>query len=120
LPLWIGIDPRWGVAGLTASAGIAGWVEFALLRHGLHRRFGPEVSGAGPLVSGFIAKLWLAAALAVVVGSAGRLLPFASHPIPGAIATLGPFALVYLVVGATFAPEARQLVTRLLQYLSVK
>jgi putative peptidoglycan lipid II flippase len=27
LPLWIGIDPRWGVAGLTASAGIAGWVE---------------------------------------------------------------------------------------------
>ena len=40
LPLWIGIDPRWGVAGLTASAGIAGWVEFALLRRGLHREVG--------------------------------------------------------------------------------
>ena len=28
LPVWIGIDPRWGAAGLTASAGVAGWVEF--------------------------------------------------------------------------------------------
>jgi putative peptidoglycan lipid II flippase len=110
LPVWIGIDPRWGVAGLTASAGVAGWVEFALLRRGLHQRLGP-----GPSVSGFIAKLWLAAALAVVVGSAGRLLPFASHPIYGAIATLGPFGIVYFLVSASFAPEARQLVTRLLR-----
>src|SRR5207249_9428191 len=31
LPVWIGIEPRWGVAGLTASAGFAGWVEFSLL-----------------------------------------------------------------------------------------
>src|SRR5438874_3224995 len=27
LPPLIGIDPKWGAAGLTASAGIAGWVE---------------------------------------------------------------------------------------------
>jgi putative peptidoglycan lipid II flippase len=111
LPLWIGIDPRWGVAGLTASAGIAGWVEFALLRRGLHQRL-----GAGPSISGFVAKLWLAAALAVLVGSAGRLLPFAPHPILGAIATLGPFGVVYLVIGATFAPEERRLMTRLLRH----
>jgi putative peptidoglycan lipid II flippase len=111
LPLWIGIDPRWGVAGLTASAGIAGWVEFALLRRGLHQRL-----GAGPSISGFVAKLWLAAALAVLVGSAGRLLPVAPHPILGAIATLGPFGVVYLVIGATFAPEGRRLMTRLLHH----
>ena len=36
-----GIDPRWGAAGLTASAGIAGWVEFLLLRRALNRRIGP-------------------------------------------------------------------------------
>ena len=36
------------------------------------------------------------------VGSAGRLLPFASHPIYGAIATLGPFGVVYLLIGATY------------------
>ena len=67
-------------------------------------------------ISGFVAKLWLAAALAVAVGSAGRLTPFASHPIYGAIATLGPFSAVYLVVGATIAPEGRRLVMRLLRH----
>ncbi|HTW68190.1 MAG TPA: murein biosynthesis integral membrane protein MurJ [Bryobacteraceae bacterium] len=111
VPGWIGIDPRWGVAGLTASAGVAGWVEFTLLRRGMHQRLGP-----GPPVSGFIAKLWLAALLAVAVGSVGRLTPFAAHPIYGAIATLGPFGVVYLGIGATFAPEARRLVTRLLRH----
>ena len=110
LPLWIGIDPRWGVAGLTASAGVAGWVEFALLRRGLHQRL-----GEGPSISGFVAKLWLAAVLAAGIGTAGRLLPFAARPILGAIATLGPFGVVYLLVAATFAPEGRQLMTRLLR-----
>jgi putative peptidoglycan lipid II flippase len=111
LPLALGIDPRWGVAGLTASAGIAGWVEFALLRRGMHRKL-----GAGVSISGFVAKLWLAAALAVAVGSAGRLLPLAPHHIYGAIATLGPFSAVYLLVGATIAPEGRRLMMRLLRH----
>ena len=31
---------HWGAAGLTASAGIAGWVEFSLLRSRLNRRIG--------------------------------------------------------------------------------
>ena len=29
LPRLLKIDPHWGVAGLTLSAGMAGWVEFA-------------------------------------------------------------------------------------------
>jgi putative peptidoglycan lipid II flippase len=111
LPLWLGIDPRWGVAGLTASAGIAGWVEFALLRRGMYRKL-----GAGVSISGFVAKLWLAAALAVAIGSAGRLLPYATHPIYGAIATLGPFGVVYLLIGSTIAPEGRRLMMRLLRH----
>ena len=41
LPRLLGLDPRWGVAGLTASAGLAGWVEFILLRRTLDRRLGP-------------------------------------------------------------------------------
>jgi putative peptidoglycan lipid II flippase len=28
LPHLLNKDPRWGAAGLTASAGIAGWIEF--------------------------------------------------------------------------------------------
>ena len=89
---------------------MAGWVEFALLRSGLHRKL-----GAGVSVSLFVAKLWLAAAAAVMVGSAGRWLPYATHPIYGAIATLGPFGAVYLIIGAAVAPEGRRLVLRLLR-----
>ena len=35
------LDPKWGVAGLTASAGIAGWIEYLLLRRSMNSRIGP-------------------------------------------------------------------------------
>ncbi len=56
LPHLLGIQPRWGVAGLTISAGIASWIEFVLLRRALIQRIGP--SG---LPVNFLAKLWAAA-----------------------------------------------------------
>ena len=34
---------RWGRAVLTASAGLAAWIEFALLRHSLRRRIARQV-----------------------------------------------------------------------------
>jgi putative peptidoglycan lipid II flippase len=40
LPPLLGIDPRWGAAALAASAGVAGWIEFALLRRSLAKRIG--------------------------------------------------------------------------------
>src|SRR5262249_39761314 len=40
LPRLLGIDLKWGAAGLTASAGIAGWVEFLMLRRTLNKRIG--------------------------------------------------------------------------------
>jgi len=46
----------------------------------------------------------------------GRLLPYPSHPVYGAIATLAPFSAVYLLVGAAIAPEGRRLVMRLLRH----
>ncbi|MGH9667901.1 MAG: lipid II flippase MurJ, partial [Bryobacteraceae bacterium] len=109
LPYWIGIDPRWGVAGLTASAGVAGWLEFSLLRRELHRRIGPP-----PSMAGFLAKLWAAAGLAAVLGTAGRFLPIPATPILRAIVTLGPFCAAYLFAAATFSAEGRRLL-RLLQ-----
>ena len=39
-PRLLGIDPKWGVAGITVAAGLAGWLEFALLRHALTKRLG--------------------------------------------------------------------------------
>lgn len=66
LPRMLGINVRWGVAGLSASAGMAAWVEFALLRSRLNRRIG--VTG---LSAPFTIKLWglavASAAIAVAV-----------------------------------------------------
>ena len=42
LPPAIGLSPKWGVAGLTVSAGLAGWLEFAFLRRSLNRRIGEQ------------------------------------------------------------------------------
>ena len=40
LPGPLGIAPRWGAAGLTASAGMAGWVEMLMLRRTMNARIG--------------------------------------------------------------------------------
>src|SRR5262249_43477404 len=40
LPVLLAIPLRWGAAGLTASAGVAGWVEMLLLRRSLNARIG--------------------------------------------------------------------------------
>ncbi len=63
LPPLIGVAPEWGVAGLTCSAGIAGWVEFILLRRTLNRRIGDT-----GLPATLVAKLWIAAAVAAAAG----------------------------------------------------
>jgi putative peptidoglycan lipid II flippase len=59
VPRWTGIDHRWGMAGLTASAGVAGWVEFLLLRRGI----APRLGHTGVRAS-YVAGLWLAAFIA--------------------------------------------------------
>jgi len=56
LPYWLGIAPIWGAAGLTASAGIAGWVEMLLLRSTLNARIGTT-----GLPAAFVLKLWASA-----------------------------------------------------------
>src|SRR5207342_3476855 len=61
LPPMLGVAARWGAAGLTASAGVAGWIEFALLRASLNRRIGRT-----GLAASYSARLWIAG----VVGAA--------------------------------------------------
>lgn len=68
LPHWLGIQEKWGVAGLTASAGIAGWLEFVLLRHALSARIGRT-----GIPAGFALKLWTTAMIAAFVGYAVKL-----------------------------------------------
>jgi putative peptidoglycan lipid II flippase len=56
-----------GVPGLTAASGLAGWVEFTLLRRSLNRRIGSTGVPAVVLV-----KLWSAAVVAAAAGWALR------------------------------------------------
>ena len=94
LPHLIGIDPKWGVAGLTASAGVSGWIEFLLLRRSLGQRI-----GADPVGVAHLARLWGAAIVAAgVVWAVKAPLEQRLHPILLACATLIPFGLIYLAL----------------------
>jgi putative peptidoglycan lipid II flippase len=90
IPQWIGIDPKWGVAGLTASAGIAGWVEFVLLRHALAERIGNT-----RLAGGFIVKLWSIAFIGAGLGYLVKELLGTVHPLFLALLILPLYGVVY-------------------------
>jgi putative peptidoglycan lipid II flippase len=116
LPSLIGLDPKWGVAGLTASAGLAGWVEFALLRLTLNKRI-----GATGLRLDYVAKLWLAAAVGAGVGWAIKLAIGAHHPAITAALVLVPYGLSYFAIATAFRiPEANLVVGRVLKILRLR
>jgi len=102
LPHALGLASTWGAAGLTASAGVAGWVEMLLLRSTLNARVGPT-----GLPVRYVAQLWAAAAAGAVVGWGIKLALPPLHPIVVAVVVLGAYGGVFL--GATIAlrvPEA--------------
>jgi putative peptidoglycan lipid II flippase len=108
LPKLIGIEQKWGVAGLTASAGIAGWVEFSLLRFYLNKKIGRT-----GLPMPFMAKLWSSALLGAAVGWGAKLMVGAHHPLIVAIFVLGAYGVVYfLLTIAMGLPEAQTLFNR--------
>lgn len=113
LPPLIGLDPKWGAAGLTASAGLAGWVEFALLRRSLNRRIGRT-----GLHFQYVAKLWIAAVLAAALGWAIKVAIGARHPLFVAPLVLVPYGLTYFGVTALLKiVEAKSVVNRLTRIL---
>jgi putative peptidoglycan lipid II flippase len=111
LPRLLGIDPKWGVAGLTASAGIAGWIEFALLRRSLNLRIGRT-----GLSASYVFKLWVAALLAADIGWAFKLSLGDLHPIPLAAVVLGGYGISYFGVAYFLSiPEARMLIGKIMR-----
>jgi putative peptidoglycan lipid II flippase len=109
LPPLLGLEPRWGAAGLTASAGLAGWVEFLLLGRGLREHIG--VVGFPP---GHLVRLWSAALIAAGLAFGVQLLlPATTHPVLRAALVLSPFGVGYLSLGAALGlPEAQDLLRR--------
>jgi putative peptidoglycan lipid II flippase len=111
LPKALGIDPAWGVAGLTASAGMAGWVEFTLLRRSLNRRI-----GATGLPASLTLKLWTAAAIGAAAGWGVKVALGPVHPRLFAIPILGVYGVLYFALTyAMKVEESDRMLRRLLR-----
>lgn len=111
LPPMLGIEPRWGVAGLTISAGMASWVEFTLLRRTLNRRIGKT-----GLPVPYMVKVWAAA-----FGAAGAAWlihhAFRHHSaVLAAVVVLVPFGVFYFA--ATMALGLSEVRTMFERFLS--
>jgi putative peptidoglycan lipid II flippase len=108
LPRWIGLDAKWGAAGLTASAGVAAWVEFTLLRRALNQRIGRT-----GLRQSFVALLWLSAGASAAVAWGLKLLLPNNRPIIAGALIVAVYGLVYFAATAAFKiPESRQMIAR--------
>ncbi len=108
LPGFLGVRAIWGTAGLTASAGVAGWVEMLLLRKTMNARIGRT-----GLPVGLVVRLWTSAIIGAAVAFALKLAIPPLHPIITAVVVLAPYGLVFL--GMTLAlriPEASSALAR--------
>src|SRR5450756_421794 len=102
LPGLLGLDRKLGAAGLTASAGLAGWVEFYLLRREMDKRIGRT-----RLVPARMVRLWGAALAGAAIPWAYKLAADGGAPILSmhetavpskfmALALLGVYGLAYV------------------------
>lgn len=116
VPHWLGISEKWGAAGLTASAGIAGWVEFALLRRALHGRIGDT-----GLRAGYTLQLWAIAFAAAAVGYFLKTLLGTAHPRLLALIVLPVFGGLYfggsMLLGI---PEAKSVLGPILRRVGLR
>jgi len=108
IPQLVGGGKLLGAIGLAMATGLAGWLEFLMLRRALARRI-----GAVRLAPSFLVRLWVSALLAAAAGVACEVLLPTTHPIVHAIFVAGAFGVVYF--GAAMAmgvEEARATVGR--------
>ena len=116
VPDWVGIDRKWGAAGLTAASGVAGWIEFILLRRKLNQRIGRT-----GLAAGYTAKLWLSAVGGAIVGWGIKLVIGTRHPAIVAALVLLPYGLTYFGLAWLLrVREAAAVIDRALKTLRLK
>jgi len=104
-----------GAIALTATAGMAGWLEFMLLRRALSRRI-----GVVRLAPSYLVRLWIAAICAGAAGALVNLFVLPRIPLPhifphvrDGILVCGLFGVVYFAVAiAVGVPEARATIQR--------
>ena len=93
LPPHLGIPREWGAAGLTASAGVSGWIEFALLRASLNARIGRTGIDAS-----YLARVWSAGAIAAMAAWSVKLFLPPFDPTIRGVLVLGAFGIAYLAI----------------------
>jgi len=128
LPLWLGVPRELAAAFITATTGVAAWIEYALLRRALAARLG----GDAALPAGRSARLWLAAGLAALAALGlkallasrfgarvsaewgAALLPMPRlHPVLTAAIVLPAFGGLYLALAALLGvPQIGDLLRR--------
>jgi putative peptidoglycan lipid II flippase len=91
LPRLLGIPSIWGAAGLTASAGLAGWVEMLMLRKTLNARIGHT-----GLDLSHVVKLWGAATAGAAAAWFVKIILPSMHPALTAVFVLGTYGLIFL------------------------
>jgi putative peptidoglycan lipid II flippase len=108
-PGLLGIDARWGTAGLTIGTAAAGTLEYALLRRSLTRRVGGWTMPAGAWP-----RLWGAALVGVVVGRGAAMLANGAPVAVAGVTGVAAFGVVYLgLMTLLKSPEAITIWTRL-------
>jgi putative peptidoglycan lipid II flippase len=111
LPRALGLELSSGAAGLTASAGIAGWVEMLLLRAKMNARIGR--TGLPP---SYVAQLWGSAIAGAAIAWVVKLALPPLHPIVTAIVVLGPYGVVFFAMTLLLRiPEASTAVARVMR-----
>jgi putative peptidoglycan lipid II flippase len=106
--LQVGGQPL-GAVGLALGSGIAGWIEWLLLRRALRARIGSVGIGASAWL-----RLFGAAGAGAAAGWGIRLVLPALHPIAAGVCILGGFGAVYFGSAALLGlSEARLVFARL-------
>ena len=107
LPGFFGFESKLGAAGLTIASGMAGWVEFVLLRRSLNKRIGRT-----GLPFSYSTRLWFGAVVGAAVGWGLKLMVTGWHPIPLAMVVLGGYGCTYFGVEYLFGVNQAQTVIR--------
>jgi putative peptidoglycan lipid II flippase len=116
LPRLLGIEPRWGVAGLTISAGIASWVEFTLLQRGIRRHIGQV---GVPLA--FLTQVWVAALIAAAAARGVLIAIGHRGPILLAVIVLSVYGILFFGVSTLLKlPEAQAMLGILRRRAGIK
>ncbi|HET8623753.1 MAG TPA: murein biosynthesis integral membrane protein MurJ, partial [Gemmatimonadales bacterium] len=108
LPELLGLEPRWGAAGLTLAASISGWAELGLLRRAISRRIGPI-----RLDAGYAGRCWFAAVAAAAIGVGMWVMLRRQHPAGAALVVVFAYGTGYFAIAAALGIDRARRTLRL-------